>query len=219
LVEEVSQQYPDVVERRWSIDHCRFLTDEHAERAKKLGLMFSCGPKYIYGGKRGDIGAYSVLYGEDVAQDVVVPLRRLLDHGLRTTLQLDQHAFHPFLALEVVVNRKDSDGTVWGPQQRVSRREALYMYTRWGAEYVLKEDRLGTIETSKLADFVVLNQDYLTVPEDEIGQIDPVLTVMGGKLIYTEPEFSRAVGLPTVGFQGDRSGWLRGIEGEGSRGR
>ena len=217
LVEEVSQQYPDVVERRWSIDHCRFLTDEHAERAKKLGLMFSCGPKYIYGGKRGDIGAYSVLYGEAVAEDVVVPLRRLLDHGLRTTLQLDQHAFHPFLALEVSVNRKDVSGTVWGPQQRVSRREALYMYTRWGAEYVLKEDRLGTIETNKLADFAVLNQDYLTVPEDEIGQIDPVLTVMGGKIVYTDPEFAGSAGLPTVGYQGDRSYWKRGIEGEGER--
>ena len=214
-VEELSKQYPDIVEQRWSIDHCRFLTDEHAARSKKLGIMFSCGPKYVYGGKRGDIGAYSVIYGEQVAEDVVVPLRRLLDHGVRTTMELDQHGFHPFLAMEVTVNRKDMNGKVWGPRQRINRREAFYMYTRWSSEYVLKEDRLGTIETNKLADFVVLNRDYLTVPEDEIGQIDPVLTVMDGKLVYTEPEFSRSVGLPTVGFQGDRSHWKRGIEGEG----
>ena len=67
--------------------------------------------------------------------------------------------------------------------------------------------------------FLVLNRDYLTVPEDEIGQIDTLVTVMGGNFVYTEPEFARSVGLPTVGFQGDRSHWKRGTPEEARRAR
>ena len=104
IMEELSQQYPQIVDQRWSVDHCRFLTDEHARRAKQFNLFFSCGPKYVYAGKRGDIGAYAILYGEETAADVVVPTRRLLDQGLRVTMELDQHGFHPFLALEVPGN-------------------------------------------------------------------------------------------------------------------
>lgn len=217
IVEQMSQQYPDVVKRRWAIDHCRFLNDDHARRSQKLGIYFSCGPKYVYAGQRGDIGAYAVIYGPEVAADSVVPMRRLIDHGLRTTMQLDQHAFHPFLAFQVVVTRKDITGKVWGPQQRISRLQALYTYTRWSAEYVLKEKLLGSIEPNKLADFVVLNRDYLTVPEDEIGRIDPVLTVVGGKPVYTDPQFAVSVGLPTVGYQGARSHWRRGIPEDANR--
>ena len=84
------------------------------------------------------------------------------------------------------------------------------MYTRWSAEYVIRENLLGSIEPNKLADFVVLDRDYLTVPEDEIGRIDPVLTVMGGKITYTQPEFATSAALPVVGYQGDRAAWKRG---------
>ena len=81
IIEEMSEQYPDITERRWAIDHCRFLNEQHVQRAEKLGIMFSCGPKYVYAGRKGDIGAYAILYGEEMAADVVVPLRRLIDHG------------------------------------------------------------------------------------------------------------------------------------------
>ncbi|MBI4446436.1 MAG: amidohydrolase family protein [Acidobacteria bacterium] len=219
LVEKLSQQYPDLPQRRWVIDHCRYVSEEQAQRAKKLGIIFSCGPKYIYNGESADVGAYSVIYGEKVGSDVVVPLRRLIDAGVRTTMQLDEHGFHPFLALEVAVNRKDVTGKVWGPQQRITRAEALYMYTRWAAEYVLRENRLGSIEPKKYADFVVLSKDYLTVPEDEIAMIDPLLTVVGGKIVYSNPEFAAASGLPQEGFRGTPTWWKRGTAEEAERAR
>ncbi|MBI4478660.1 MAG: amidohydrolase family protein [Acidobacteria bacterium] len=218
IMEEMSKLYPDIAERRWSVDHCRFLTEEHARRAQKLGLYFSCGPKYVFSGIKGDIGAYSVLYGSEVAADVVVPMRRLVDHNLRTTMQLDQQTFYSFLALETTVTRKDISGRVWGPQQRINRREALYTYTRWSSEYMLREDRIGSIEPRKLADFVVLDRDYLTIPDDEIGQIDPVLTVVGGRIAYSQPAFANSVGLPVAGIQFDRSHWLRGVPEDVNRG-
>jgi len=212
LGDESYANYPKLV------DHCRYINNAHAVRAQKLGIISSCGPKYIYPGARGDIGAYSILYGPEIAADVVVPLRRLIDHNLRTTMQLDQHGFHPFLALQVAVTRKDFTDKVWGPQQRINRREALYTYTRWSAEYVLRENMLGSIEPGKYADFTVLKQDYLTVLDDEIALIDPVLTVMGGKIVYTEPQFATSLGLPQVGFSGNPTWWLRGRPEEANRG-
>lgn len=217
MVEELEKKYPDILERRWAIDHCRFVNDAQAERAKKLNIMFSCGTKYVYSGKKGDIGAFSILFGDKVGEDVVVPLRRLIDHGLRVTMQLDQHAYHPMLAMQVAVNRKDINGKVWGPQQRIDRREALYAYTRWSAEYVLGENKLGSVEPKKNADLVVLSRDFLTVPEDEIGRIDSLMTVMGGRITYTDPEFANSMGLPQAGYRGPRDRWLRGIPGEGSK--
>jgi len=182
--------------------------------------MFSCAPKYVYGlGETGSGGAVKLLFGEETAADISVPMRSILDHGLRAVIELDQHAFHPFLALEVVTTRKDRNGKVWGKQQSISRREALYTYTRWAAEYVLRENVLGSIESKKYADFAVLNRDYLTVPEDEIGQIDPVLTVMGGQIVYSDPQFAQSQGLPVAGFQGSRSHWLRGTPQDSRRGR
>ena len=217
LAEELSQQYPDLPQRRWAMDHCRYLSDKQAVEAKKVGLYYSCGPKYVYAGERGDIGAFQLIFGDE-AKDVVVPLRRIIDNGLRAVMELDQHAFHPMLALQVAVTRKDVKGTVWGPQERITRNEALYMYTRWASEYVLRERQIGSIEKGKLADLAVLDKDFLTAPEDEIGRIDPVLTLVGGKVAYSQPAFANAAGLPTAGYQGDRSAWLRGGPEDARRG-
>ena len=213
----MAKQYPDIAERRWAIDHCRYVDEAQAVRAKKFNIMFSCGPKYLYSGEKGDIGAFGILYGEKVAEDSVVAFKRFIDRGLRVVLELDEHGFHPFLALQVAITRKDVIGKLWGPQQRVSRQEALYMYTRWSSEYVLKEKLLGSIEPKKLADFIVLNRDYRTVPEEEIGRIDPVLTVVGGNIVYSEPAFASSQGLAVVGYQGDRSRWKRGTPADANR--
>jgi predicted amidohydrolase YtcJ len=134
-------------------------------------------------------------------------------------MELDAHGRHPFTALQVAINRKDVDGRVWGPKQAITREEALYTYTRWSAEFVLREKQLGSIEPKKLADFTVLNRDYMTIPVDQIGQIDPVLTVAGGKMTYTDPDFANSASLPQVGYRGPRASWLRGTPEDKNRGR
>jgi len=210
-MEELSKDYPQIIEQRWGIDHCQVVHEDQVERARKFKPMFSCGPTFLYGGDKGSVGAFAVLYGDKDAGDMVIPFRRFLNNGLRGVMELDSHGFHPMLALQIVINRKDINGKVWGPDQHLTRQEALYTYTRWSSEYLLKENRIGSIEPKKLADFVVLNRDYLTVPEDEIGRIDPVLTVMDGKPTYTDNDFAASTGLPQVGYRGTRAHWKRGV--------
>jgi len=64
------------------------------------------------------------------------------------------------------------------------------MYTSWAAAYSGDEELLGSIEKGKLADFVVLGKDYLTVPEMEISDIPVLMTVVDGRVVYENPQLS-----------------------------
>jgi len=69
-------------------------------------------------------------------------------------------------------------------RQTISREDALIAYTRRNAFFVFQEDNLGAIQPGKLADLVVLDRDYLTIPADQIKEIKPVLTMVGGRIVY-----------------------------------
>ncbi len=73
----------------------------------------------------------------------------------------------------------------------------------------MKEDDLGSLEIGKFADFVVLDKDYLTIPIDQIPEISPQMTVVGGQIRFLTPEFARALGLDVVGaqFEADYKPW------------
>jgi predicted amidohydrolase YtcJ len=73
---------------------------------------------------------------------------------------------------------------VWGPDQAVDRRQALRMVTIDAAFFIGEEKMLGSIEPGKYADLVVLNGDYLAVPDDRIDELEPALTVVGGRVVY-----------------------------------
>jgi len=70
------------------------------------------------------------------------------------------------------------------PSERLTREQALRAYTRGPAWFTWEENRKGAIVPGMLADFIVLDRDYLTVNEDDIRFIKPVLTAVGGKVVY-----------------------------------
>ncbi len=76
-----------------------------------------------------------------------------------------------------------------GPEQRIDRISALRAMTTWSAKILLREDRLGSLEPGKLADFVVIDKDYFTIPEAEIMKIKTLMTVLGGKVAYKDANF------------------------------
>jgi len=76
---------------------------------------------------------------------------------------------------------------VYGPQERISREEALRVYTINNARLTFEENLKGSIEPGKLADLVVLAADYLSIPEKQIESLKPVATIVGGRFVYSDP--------------------------------
>lgn len=76
---------------------------------------------------------------------------------------------------------------VEGPSERVDRKTALWMKTRWAAQYTSEENKLGSIEPDKFADFLVLGGDYMAVPEEQISDLPILMTVVGGKVRFEDP--------------------------------
>ena len=88
------------------------------------------------------------------------------------------------MAIHALVNRTTKAGKPIGRTQRIAVLEALRLYTINSAYQSFDEDRLGSIEVGKLADFVILNRDILTIPKEEIKDINVDSTIVGGKIVY-----------------------------------
>ncbi|MGH7771503.1 MAG: amidohydrolase [Candidatus Binatia bacterium] len=186
IIEKASQEagfsLEKIREKMHVIDHCTMNPrPDQIERAKKLNIMWSCAPKYLLRAER-------VMrdYGEEAAHQWILPVKGILDAGGRVTWEQDDSdlGIKPFFGLSTLITRKDENGRIWGARHAVDRKTALLMATRWASEYVLRENVLGSLETGKWADMVVLNKDYLTVSDDDIATIKSVMTIVGGRVIH-----------------------------------
>ena len=115
--------------------------------------------------------------------------RTFLDNGTRLALGSDfpVEQVSPILGFYAAVTRQDADGMPeggWMPEQRLTRAEALRGFTLDAAYAAFVEDEVGSLEPGKRADFVVLSQDLMTVPEDAILDTDVVATFLDGTAIY-----------------------------------
>ncbi len=164
------------------IDHCTMNPrPDQIPRLKRLGITMSCSPKYIE-----TSGRILRDYGEEYVK-WVAPVKSLIDAGVRTVLEIDSHEISQhgsvFPYLDLLVNR-EVDGVFYAGNERINRVWALKMATRWAAEYVLRENVLGSLEKGKFGDFIVLDKDYLTVENQQIRTIKVLLTVVGGNIVY-----------------------------------
>ena len=111
----------------------------------------------------------------------------MIDFGLKPAAEAD--AFNPRTAAPLFnimkwITRLDDKGRQLDPDEKVSREEALRLYTIWAARYSGEEDTLGSIEAGKLADLVVLGGDFLTFPENDLDKLRILMTVMGGQVVH-----------------------------------
>jgi len=83
---------------------------------------------------------------------------------------------------------RGESGEGWHPEQAVSREQALKMFTTWPAYAAFEENDKGSIEVGKLADFTVLSQDIMKIPEPEILKTHAVMTVVGGEIIFSDSQ-------------------------------
>jgi Predicted metal-dependent hydrolase with the TIM-barrel fold len=123
-----------------------------------------------------------------------IPLRSYLDAGVLIAAGSDHmigfdkdratNPYNPFLSMWIAVARKTTQGKVVHAEERITRQEALRMHTISAAWLQFADTTRGSLAPGKLADLVVIDRDYLTIPEDEIRHIQPVLTIIDGKIAY-----------------------------------
>jgi len=100
-------------------------------------------------------------------------------------------SYNPFTSLQWFLDGKTVSGLAMrGPEETPTRQQALRFYTKGSAWFSHDDDTRGSLEPGKLADLAVLSKDYLTVPVGKIGDIESVLTMVGGKIVYAAGVFT-----------------------------
>ena len=158
-------------ELRWTIAHCDLISEATIKRAQKLGLTLAVHNKT----------AKPAVEGRDSP-----PVAAMQKSGIVWGLGSDGTVvatINPFHTLWWVTSGKVFPNRT-SIRKPISRAAALTAHTRSNAYLMFKEKDLGSIEVGKLADMVVLDRDYLTVPVGEIRDIKPVMTIVGGRLVY-----------------------------------
>jgi len=185
VIDAFLDQYEDIAKNvpfkglRWSFSHLDQVDEAQLERMKKLGMSAQIHSRPLIQG-----ALMHKVHGDRAWE--MPPFRRVQDSGIRWGLGSDATAVttsNPFYTLSFAVTGKMIGGRHVN-RQSVTREEALIAHTRSNASIVFQESNLGSIQNGKYADLLVLDRDYMTVPVDQIKDIKPLLTMVGGKIVY-----------------------------------
>lgn len=164
---------------RWSFSHLDQITDAQLQRMKRLGMNAQIHSRPLIQGV-----LMHRVHG-DAAWDMP-PFRRVQDSGILWGLGSDATAVttsNPFYTLAFAVTGKMVGGHHVN-RQSITREEALIAHTRNNAFILFQENQIGSLAPGKYADLLVLDRDYLTVPADQIKDIKPLMTMVGGRVVY-----------------------------------
>lgn len=188
VFERLNQDKPMTGERN-HVMHGSFLSEDAIAKMKKLDVGLDYQPDWLYY----DVPALQRVFGKEKMR-YFAPLHTVLTTGIPVAGGSDHmigerkdnavNPFNPFFNMWMCVTRRMRDGSTFYPEEKVSRQDALKLYTSGAAWIQFAEKKRGTLETGKLADLVVTDRDFFTCPEDEIRQIQPVMTIVGGKTVY-----------------------------------
>jgi predicted amidohydrolase YtcJ len=177
-LEKINQEVP-IRPLRWTFMHMEGVTPAQIARMKKLNMFIAVHPREIITG-----GLLHRVYGDRAY--AMPPLKEIQDSGIMWGLGTDAfevNQYRPFQTLYWAVTGKMVGGTVVNTHT-ISREAALIAHTRSNAYLFFRENDLGSIQSGRLADLVVTDRDYLTVPADQIKDIKPVLTMVGGRVVF-----------------------------------
>lgn len=172
---------------KWSIEHAETISPENIARVKALGGGIALDPKMALHGD-----GFIKTHGR--AKALMTPrLRALVDSGIPLAMTTDAFraaTFNPWVGISWMVSGKSVSGSeVLAPGNRLSRVEALRLFTSGPAWFMNTEAEMGMIAPGHLADFALLDRDYLTVAEDQIKHVSSVLTVMDGRVVFGTQDY------------------------------
>lgn len=188
VIEDINKDFP-VRDLRWAVLHLYNASEDSLKRMKSLGLVWGVQDGLYFGGERlqKEVG---------VEQAKLMPrISTAMKLGLTVAGGTDAHrvsSYNPFVSLQWYLDGTTIGGIrTRGEAEAPSRRQALEMYTRNSAFMANDDDKRGTLEAGKFADLAVLSADYLTVPVKEIGTIRSLMTMVGGKVVYSAAPFGK----------------------------
>jgi predicted amidohydrolase YtcJ len=173
----------------WFFDHCETVTDRNLERIKTLGGGIAVQDRMAFQGE------YFVdRYGAQQATRTP-PIRRMLEMGIPVGAGTDAtrvSSYNPFVSLHWLITGKTIGGlTLYPKENLMDRAQALKLYTMGSSWFSTEDGKKGAVAPGQLADLAVLSADYFSIPEEEIKQLESVLTMVGGEIVYATAEFSK----------------------------
>ncbi|HDR6268153.1 amidohydrolase [Bacillus thuringiensis] len=186
VFEEVNREIP-FNGLRWWFDHAETISDRSMERVKALNGGIAIQDRMAFQGE------YFVdLYGKEAAKHTP-PIYRMLDLGIPVGAGSDAtrvSSYNPWVALYWMVAGKTIGGlSIYDEKNKLDRKVALELYSKGSAWFSGDESKKGTLAVGQFADIAVLSADYFTVPEEEIKDLESLLTIMGGQVVYGNDEF------------------------------
>ena len=182
IYEENFNRNPYQKDLRWRIEHCQVIHPDDLPRFAGLGVIAS-----VRGVFATSDGPWVVdRLGQRRVQERGYRYQTLIQSGAVLVNGTDPPVedIDPIKNFYYTVSRKMADGSVFCPEQRLTRPQALASYTVNNAYAAFEEESKGTLTPGKLADITVLSRDIMTIPEDEILSAEVAYTIVGGEVRY-----------------------------------
>ena len=171
----------------WFFDHCETISPANIERVAALGGGIAIQNRMAFQGE------YFVdRYGPQAAEQTP-PIKRMLEQGLPVGAGTDAtrvSSFNPWYSLYWLVSGRTIGGLALY-KEGLPRDKALELYTAGSAWFSSDQDKKGRLRAGQLADFAALSEDYFQVPEERIKDLESVLTVVDGQVVYAAREFEK----------------------------
>ena len=185
IFERVNKEVP-ITGLRWSIAHLNNASPQTLRRMKALGMGWTVQDALYFGGTQ-------LRNTEAVRREP--PVETAKEIGVTIGAGTDAHrvaSYNPFTALQWFLDGKTVGGiALRGPEETPSHADALHFYTVGSAWFSHDENKRGSLTVGKFADLAVLSKDYVTVPVEEVGGIESLLTMVAGKIVYAADPYAR----------------------------
>lgn len=179
---EEANKEKSIVGKRFILIHGFLIRPDQISRVSKMGILVATQNVFMY--EKANVTARFL--GE-VRSNLAIPTKSIINGGVVVTggSDADVNSFNPFWGIYQAVTRKSREGRVFGPEEKISRWEALCMYTKWAGLQTFEENLKGVLEPGKFADLIVTSSDILISPEEEIKETQVIMTMVGGKIVYS----------------------------------